>query len=374
MTSLFDSLPLTEKRLLTLLQYSLWAKVVNTNLFAEVSFREWKEIMELAAVQGVFGLAYDGLKGLPEKYRPSKDILIQWALGVKQIENRHHLQVKALRSLAEIYKENDIRCLLIKGIGMGQLYPIPEHRECGDIDIYLFGDYAKGNSVIQERGIKVDYPYGVHSKFVFEQISVENHLSFMYVEISKTNREFEQILLRELSRSLPQLSEELGVYIPSLSFSLLHLHQHAVRHFLGQGIVLRQLCDWALLLDQCRDNSDYQGFYETIKRFDLQHYAKIFNYIAVEYLGLPENNQFTVSQDYKSVQKVYSDIINQERIHSYPSNINMPRLLKRKMKGAVFLFRSRWKYNVVNRKTFYFELMLRIRRSLLIFNSNNPVN
>src|ERR1035437_4366788 len=133
MTSLLNSLSFAQKRLLILLQNSLWGKAVDANLFVGASHNEWKEIMELAAIHGVFGLAYDGMNQLPDEFRPPRDLLIQWTLGVKQIERRHDLQLKALQSLAEFYRKNDIQCLLLKGFGIGQLYPIPEHRECGDI-------------------------------------------------------------------------------------------------------------------------------------------------------------------------------------------------------------------------------------------------
>jgi hypothetical protein len=372
MTSVLDSLSPIQKRLLILLQNSLWGKVVDTSLFGEVSHGEWAEIMELAAIQGVFGLAYDGLSGLPEEYRPQRELLIQWALGVKKIEIRHNLQLNALQSLVDLYEKNGIRCLLLKGIGISQLYPIPEHRECGDIDLYLFGDYDKGNHLMEEKGIKVDKQGDKHSKFEFEQIPVENHLSFLQIEGHQTNRELELILLQKLSQEDPGFSEELKVYLPPLSFNLLFLHNHAVTHFLGSGIVLRHLCDWALLLNQCMRSDDYSDFNETVKRFDLQHYADVFSFIAVEYLGLPCNEQFTANQDPPFTQKVLTDIFKQGKVYPFPPRRNMIEVIKGKSKGAIFLFKNRWKYEAVNKKMFHQELMFRLRYVSQIFGHNKP--
>jgi hypothetical protein len=369
MTSLFNSLPLTQKRLLILLQHSLWAKTVDINHFEGVSHNEWKELMELAAVQGVFGLAYDGLKGLPDSFHPPRELLIQWALGVKQIEKRHYLQVKAIQSLAALYKENGIRCLLLKGIGISQLYPIPEHRESGDIDVYLFGDYARGNQLIMDKGIKVEFLSDKHSKFEFDHIPVENHFSLLQIDGHHENLEFERILLDTITYDLPKLSEELRVFLPPLSFNLLFLHKHAITHFLNQGIVLRHLCDWALLI-QSIDEDDYSIFYKTIKHFDLQRYAQVFNYIAVQGLGLQENKHIPVNQDYTFINKVFSDIMNQKRLYPYPLKISRIQIFKRKLKSSFFFLQSRWKYDAINRKVFLLEFVFRINNLRQIFKIN----
>jgi hypothetical protein len=374
MTSLFNPLPLAQRRLLILLQNSLWDKLIDPILFEEVSHSEWNEIMTLAAIHGVLGLAYDGMKRLADTSRPPKNLLIQWELGVKQIENRYHLQVQAIQYLAEFYRENDIRCLLIKGIGISQLYPIAEHRECGDIDIYLFGDYAKGNILMERKGIKVDYHKEMHSKFFFGKIPIENHYSFLRIESYKANRDFEIVLHEALINSSPQLSEELGVYLPSLSFNLLYILKHTVGHFLGSGIVLRQLCDWALLLHKCRDIDNYPAFFETAVRFDLKQYVEAFNSLAVECLGLPGNEHFVVKEDISFAQKVFHDILKQKR--NCPENFpkNWIQVLNAKLKSAVFLFRSRWKYRAVNKKIFLQELIIRLRKNSLIFKSSRLVD
>jgi hypothetical protein len=373
MTYLFNTLSLTQKRLLVLIQNSLWGKAIDTNLFTEVSPSEWEETMELAALQGVYGLTYDGTKDLAGAYRPPRNLLIKWKLGVRQIESRHHQQIKAIQSLAEFYKENNVKCLLIKGIGIGKLYPEPQHRESGDIDIYLFGDYKKGNFLMEERGIKVDYLYEVHSKFLFEQIPIENHFSFLEIKRSKANREFEIVLHQELLRSVPQLSKELGVYIPSLSFSLLFIHQHAVRHFLSQGIVLRQLCDWALLLHQCRGKDDYPVFYKTVSRFDLERYADAFGVIATECLGLPENEQIVVNHDASFTQRVFLEILNQKDVNLRHSSGNLSRILADKLNSTRLFFQNRWKFEAINNKMFFQEFMIRLGNISKVFNETKNV-
>ncbi len=374
MTNLFNSLTITQKRLLTLVKGGLWGKLTGTDLFEKASHAEWEELTELAAIQGVLGIAYDGMKELPQTLHPPKNILIKWALGVEAIEKRHQYQIKALLSIATLFKENNIRCLLLKGPGIGQLFPIPEHRESGDLDIYLFGNYEKGNRLMEERGIKVDYTGEIHSSFLFHSIPVENHYSFLHVEKNQMNYEYDRIMYQELSKQDSPLSEDLGVYVPSLSFNLLFLFNHAVRHFLTSGIVLRQICDWAILLDQCKDNRKYMEFYDSIQQFDLSCYANTFTLIASEYLGLSKVSQFVVDPDASFTEKVFSDIMNQKKYYPVALQRSRLKIFWRKVKGAVYLFRNRWKYQAISSKMFLSEVKFRISRISQIINEPKHVS
>lgn len=361
MKMLFDSLPLTHQRLFSLLQSGLWGTNVDGNLFDGVSLDEWEELANLSAVQGVFAIVFDSLNKLSVAQRPSKNLMIEWALGVKRIEHRYFRQRESLKKLSTLFYENQIKCLLLKGIGIGKHYLNPAHRESGDLDIYLFGEFDKGNRLIEEKGIRVDYTSEVHSVFRFSEIPVENHLSFLAKNRSKMDLELELALHQLLSEKELQYEEELGVYLPSLEFNFLFLFRHAVKHFLGSGLVLRYLCDWALILEKCNDTSVYKQFYDRISSYHLQGYADVFNAIAVQYLGVQKKGVFSISHDSVFIQKVFLDIMNQKRAKQVVSSRNPQQIIGRKLSSAASLFVHRWKYDFIDRKTFRREFFLRIR-------------
>ena len=367
MTPLFNSLPPFQKRLLLLLQNSLWGNPVDEVVFEGINPGDWKKIMQLAASQGVFALALDGLTGLPLTIRPPRSLLIEWALGAKKIENRYNHQINALRSLTRLYSENGIKCLLIKGLGISRLYHVPEHRESGDLDLFLFGDFEKGNRLVEEKGIEVQMLGEVHSNFNFELIPVENHRTFLQIKKQQSDRDLELLLHAYLTQDPPLYSEQFGAYVPPLSFNLLFLFKHAVKHFLTEGIVLRHLCDWALVLHQCKDHKDYQAFYDSIRPYNMHRYADAFLDIAVDCLGLPENKNFVTEPDPLFSSKVLSDILHKKRNEENPSRRNLWQIISGKVKGALFLHNSRWKYDAINRKVYRQEWGYRLRHYINIF-------
>lgn len=115
----------------------------------------WQRLFEIAAKQGVLALLYEVICQLPESVQPPRMLKLRWALSVEAIERRYEQQIQVVHELSELYGNQGIRSIVLKGIGLSVYYPRPEHRECGDIDL-LLDDYIKGNEIIERLGITVN--------------------------------------------------------------------------------------------------------------------------------------------------------------------------------------------------------------------------
>lgn len=67
-------------------------------------------------------------------------LLLQW-IGevVRNYEQRYVQYEKAIGRLAGWYNQHAYKMMVLKGYGCSLNWPRPEHRPCGDIDIWLFG-------------------------------------------------------------------------------------------------------------------------------------------------------------------------------------------------------------------------------------------
>ena len=74
--------------------------------------------------------------------------------------------------MVEVCRQNGIRLLLMKGHGLSELYPKPQSRPSGDIDIYLFDDYEKGNFLF---GDGVNSFNKKHASYDYHGVHIENH-------------------------------------------------------------------------------------------------------------------------------------------------------------------------------------------------------
>ncbi len=76
--------------------------------------------------------------------------------------------------------------------------PKPNHRPCGDIDIWLFGDQKKADELIKEKGSKVDNSHHHHTVFYWNGFMVEN---FVNVHAHQSSKELE-VYLSNLARMI----------------------------------------------------------------------------------------------------------------------------------------------------------------------------
>lgn len=129
--------------LLALLRPTITPSILQPNIL-NLSEEDWTRLFTLAAQHGVTALLFDTILRLPEQQQPSRALKIRWALSSEAIEKRHAQQTRAAHELTTLFASHGVRTILLKGLGLSIYYPRPEHRECGDIDLWL-DNCDKGN-------------------------------------------------------------------------------------------------------------------------------------------------------------------------------------------------------------------------------------
>jgi hypothetical protein len=252
-------LNIPERLLMTLLESSLKGKAPEL-AFKHISDKDWKECAQLAKRQGVLALAWDGVQKLPQELQPYKGLRISWALAVEDYENTYRRYCRAVDELSSFYKEHGVALVQLKGVGLSTYYPVPEHREGGDIDIYAFSADRNrltdsqanvlADSLMEAKGIEVDHSHAKHSHFIYDGIPVENHVTFIDADRCPLTEEVEALLHRHLDPQEVELPSGERINIPSDRFNLMFVGYHAISHY-GSGLCLHHLFDWASLLVRC---------------------------------------------------------------------------------------------------------------------------
>lgn len=245
-----------ENMLLALLRASLHQREAEPTFFLHATSEEWKLCYQMAAQHGVMALAWEGVMTLPVASQPPKGLKINWGLAVEAYECKYRRYCQVADELSKFYAEHGIAMVQLKGVGYSPLYPIPSHREGGDIDIYTYAMEGsnmtdeEANSLADrlmfEKGIEVDTEHSVkHSSFKFHGITIENHKAFLNVERYDVAPQVEKILKRCMN---PQLTFLEGgqVWTPSLAFNTIFIAFHSLSHL--HGFRLHHLYDWAVLI------------------------------------------------------------------------------------------------------------------------------
>ncbi len=267
-----------EERLFALVRTSVGNVPLRPEPFAGMDGAAWERLFGLCASQGVLALAWPSVSVLP--FRPPRSLLIRWALSDESIRQRYEMQQSAAEALARLYADNGIRMAVLKGAGLARYYPDPSARECGDVDIWLFGEYERGNRLAVSAGASADHVTRKHASLMFRGVLVENHRTFLDVSGSRIDRRLERILVGEA----PHFVEYGSFLIPSPRFNALFLLRHASRH-LVHGFTLRSILDWGLFLARDGDRAGWDRTAAVIRDFGLAGLADVFTGIAERMTG-----------------------------------------------------------------------------------------
>lgn len=290
--------------LLALLRPTITPSILQPNIL-NLSEEDWTRLFTLAAQHGVTALLFDTILRLPEQQQPSRALKIRWALSSEAIEKRHAQQTRAAHELTTLFASHGVRTILLKGLGLSIYYPRPEHRECGDIDLWL-DDCDKGNRLIEELGIKINYDSEKHAVFHYKGVMVENHSHLLMPSHRRTERAIDDFLVGEAENS--RLAPA-GYYTPSPMFNALYLLRHMARHFGTEGINLRHLLDWGLFLRSEQSEIDFEKILTLYAATGYDTVYNIFTALAGELLDEDFTPLLSAVPDPQLKQRVLNDIL-----------------------------------------------------------------
>ncbi len=269
---------------------------------------DWNALLDLSARQGVTSIVCDGLQILFDNGYLKERVSFEMISTIMQQENDYAIREKTIHDLSAFYQKHEIRMMVLKGWGLSQNYPVPKHRHCSDIDIYLFGDYKRGDKLLSEKlGIRIDNSHHRHTVFNINGVSIENHYDFVNVHGHHSAKQVEK-RLKELADCAYQ---ENDIWLPSAEFNALFVLYHAACHFAATEISLRSILDWGLFVRKNYLSVDWAKHWEFCKQMNMHQFLLAMNEICVNYFGFPAKF-FNIGGDLSLAERVLNDILQPE--------------------------------------------------------------
>ena len=311
---------------------------------------DWTNIHTLFEQQGLSAVFLDGIEKIPSSQRPPKELIIEWIGEVLQsYEHRFEMYCRTIAEIAAFYREHNIKMMVLKGYACSQDWPKPEHRPCGDIDVWLFGEQKRADIILsKEKGIRVDTSEHHHTVFYWRDFMVENHYDFLNVYQHKSSAEMESIL-KKLGEDDSHYTELYGerIYFPSPNLHALFLLKHSMCHFAAESINLRQLLDWAFHVKAHGAEIDWPWLISVVDEYGMRPAFDIFNAICIHDLGFEASLFPEIVYDSDLKERVLNEIINPEFSTVLPKPL---------IKRVCYKYR-RWKASEWKHKLCYNESM-----------------
>lgn len=302
---------------LVLLRAGLWGKFPENRGLFPLDEEEWERVFAMSRRQSVSGIVFDGICLLPETLQPSPAVFAKWIVIADAIEEFSGRMNAALKDLTGLFVSEGLRPVLQKGQGVAALYPEPSHRECGDIDFYFperqplrqvprpgkesplpVADPAKvTRETMDDKAVELVRRHGVtvtrmpdgSQTYEWHGIDVEHHSAIIDLRSPAAIR-----LSGELDETREFVPTDIadGLRVPSPALNALMLNSHILKHALGRGIGLRQMCDLAMAYHRISEEGkidEYGGrilaFY---RRVGIVKWSRLLHSFLVGVIGLPE--------------------------------------------------------------------------------------
>ena len=253
------------------------------------SDKEWVDLYDESERQAVTGILLQGIEQLPAEQRPLQDILLQW-IGVGQIiEQQNHHMDGLCKEMLERLNDAGLHGTILKGQGVALSYDkeLRYLRQSGDIDVYANCGIRKAVAFAQSQGLKdVEWDYKHLHLNIWDDTEVEMHYRVEVLLNLWKNRKLQK-WFRENDALL--FHDNNGLTTPTSLFNVFYILLHIYRHFLYEGVGMRQIVDYYFVLKVVnRDKLDVSYSLEAVSKFGINRFSQGLMWVMHEALGVPK--------------------------------------------------------------------------------------
>ena len=244
------------------LKYCLGSK---ENMSRAIAGMNWQELYSFASKQALLGLCFDGIERLGKEYPEElmqnpigRELLMTW-MGKAQQIRRQNMKVNAVAGkLFTMLRVDGMRCCILKGQGNALMYPNPYSRTPGDIDVWVNASRERIMEYAQKKFELEDDIRLQHLETSLDGVPVELH----FFPCSMNNPIYHARLQKWFKRNadlqcshIVRLSDGAGdIAIPTTAFNVVYQLTHLYHHFFDEGIGMRQIIDYFLVVNDFSKN------------------------------------------------------------------------------------------------------------------------
>ena len=229
----------------------------------------WDNLHTECAKQLVTGVVYRAICRLPNDLQPPHKIVLRWALEAETIKGQNKLLNAEAARLTELFAAQGCKTAVLKGPANTLLYSDPYIRQVGDIDLWVEGGRDHVFAVLKKLGYKIhewdlNAPHHVHLDPEENGIPVEVHYRPSFGTWNPFASSRLLCFLEKEIRNVERSCE--GFYVPSIKFALAMQLAHIHVHFIRDGVGLKQILDYCMLLkhssedDRCEITKELSNF------------------------------------------------------------------------------------------------------------------
>ena len=265
------------------------------------SIEEWMQLYNMVKKQSLVGICFAGVQQLPDTMRPPEMLYLKWMGMAAKIQQRNEVVNRQCVELSKRLKAEGYSYAILKGQGVGQLYAEHLHglRQSGDIDVLMWKD---GLTQKENREEVVKYAKSIDCNAhdaehhiameMFPNTEVEMHFCPSYLCNPFANKRMQKWFY-DYDKS-QFVETKLGFCMPDAEYNLVFMLSHTFRHYMSEGVGLRQLMDYYFILRTLQVRGERLEVTELLNSLNMLKFAGAVMWVMKEVFGMSE--QFMICE------------------------------------------------------------------------------
>ena len=318
----------TTQYMLALLRASLNETTPN---LPTIDTGEWERIYWLARKHGVVTMVNDAIEKLPSEQQPQGDIALSWTLSAERTRYHYALQTEVLQAIDQKAQAENLPYILLKGMTLAKLYPRPDSRPCGDIDICFPHNFERGNALLGDSNPHLD---GKHAEIAIDGVPVENHKQLLDLNF-KSQKKAEADIWNTLST--PSDDHTLCPMA-----NMVYLLMHTVCHLTAKyKLALRNVLDWGLFLRANQETLNPDECHSVMKQIGMDNAFNMLTYLSAEFIGSDLSAFINGNLRQRDIDRMRELILSKQYFEAVPQNLPLFQYLLTRFKRNS---QRRWLY------------------------------
>jgi hypothetical protein len=268
------------------IQYSLDNK---RPLPANLKESEWQDFFHFCYHHSILGVVFEGIE---RANRPiPQQVLLEWFSFVESTKQQNAAINKRLITVSKWFEEKGYKSVILKGQANGLMYPSPELRSPGDIDIWVECEKVKLIKLVTSQCPGAEYSIHHIKMPVFKDASVEVHYRPIYLINWFVDRRLQRYVSGIEKNQFENRVVLEGVEIGSLTndFNVVYQLLHMYAHFFSTRNNFKQFVDYYYLLKQGLTEEQKKDAAALMKELRVLKYGRGMMWVMKEVLGLDES-------------------------------------------------------------------------------------
>lgn len=256
---------------------------------ANLSEGDWQDFFQFCYRHSIAGIVFAGLERADR--RIPQQVFFEWFSIVESTKQQNVVANNRLIAVSKWFEERGYNSIILKGQANGLMYPFPDLRSPGDIDIWVDCDKVKLIKLVTSQCPGAEYSIHHIKMPVFKDVSVEVHYRPIYLINWFVDRRLQRYVSKIEKKQFENRVNLDGVEIGNLTndFNVVYQLLHMYAHFFSTRNNFKQFVDYYYLLKQGLTEEQKKNAVALMKELKVLKYGRGMMWVMKEVLGIDDS-------------------------------------------------------------------------------------